>query len=99
MFKRLGVSASLFLLCIFALTSFSRAQQTLGAITGVASDTSGAVLSDVAITIVETQTGLSRNTKTSDTGSYLFPNLPIGDYALTFAHPGFETQKVPSILV
>jgi hypothetical protein len=99
MFKRLGVSAFLFLLSISALTSYSRAQQTLGGITGVISDSSGAVLSDVAVTVAETQTGLTRNTKTNDSGGYLFPNLPIGNYALTFAHPGFETQKVPSILV
>ncbi len=99
MFKRLGVSAFLFLLCIISFTNFSRAQQTLGGITGQVSDTSGAVLSDVNVTLVEDQTGLSRNTKTSSSGSYLFPNLPIGNYTLTFEHPGFESQKVPSVPV
>ncbi|HTD54275.1 MAG TPA: TonB-dependent receptor [Silvibacterium sp.] len=99
MFKRSGVFALFFLLCISALTNFSHAQQTLGALNGEVTDASGAVLSDVAVTIVEDQTALTRNTRTNNSGSYLFPNLPIGNYTLTFAHPGFETQKVPSILV
>src|ERR1700757_1672065 len=99
MFKRLGVVTSLFLLSVSALTVSSRAQQTLGGITGVVSDSSGGVLSHVAVTVVDNQTGLTRNTKTNNSGSYLFPNLPIGDYGLTFAFTGFETQKVPSIVV
>ncbi|MBV8671806.1 MAG: TonB-dependent receptor, partial [Acidobacteriaceae bacterium] len=99
MFKRLGVSASLFLLCIFSLTNSSRAQQTLGGVTGEISDSSGAVISDVAVTAVADQTGLTRATKTNDSGSYLLSNLPIGTYTITFTHGGFETQKVPSIQV
>ncbi|HZD47987.1 MAG TPA: TonB-dependent receptor, partial [Silvibacterium sp.] len=99
MFKRLGVSVFLFLLSVSAFTNFSWAQQTLGGITGQVSDTSGAVLSDVAVTAVGDQTGLTRNTTTSNIGSYLFSNLPIGTYTITFVHGGFETQKVPSILV
>ncbi len=98
MFKRLGVSAFFFLLCI-AITSSGRAQQTLGALNGEVADASGAVLSDVTVTIVEDQTALTRKTQTNNSGSYLFPNLPIGNYTLTFEHPGFETQKNPSILV
>ena len=61
MFKRLGVSAFLFLLSISALTSYSWAQQTLGAITGTVSDATGGVLSDTVVTAVADQTGLTRD--------------------------------------
>jgi len=99
MFKRPGVSAFLFILSIFALTSFSRAQQTLGGISGEVSDASGGVLADTIVTAVEDQTGLTRTSKSNASGAYLFSNLPIGTYSLTFVHEGFETQKVPSIQV
>jgi hypothetical protein len=99
MFKRLGVSAFLFLLSISALTSYSWAQQTLGAITGTVSDSTGGVLSDTVVTAVADQTGLTRTTKTNASGSYLFNNLPIETYTITFVHDGYDTQKVPTIQV
>jgi hypothetical protein len=76
-----------------------QAQQTLGGITGAVTDPTGSVLPDSVITIVGDQTGLSRTQKTSGTGTYDFVNLPIGNYTMTFTHEGFQTQKVPSILV
>lgn len=45
------------------------------------------------------QTELTRTQKTNESGIYDFVNLPIGTYTLTFAHDGFETQKIPSITV
>ena len=83
------------LLCAPPLT----AQQTLGGITGTVSDKTGSVLPETAITIVEDQTQLTRSQQTNANGSYDFVNLPIGTYTLTFTHAGFETQKIPSILV
>jgi hypothetical protein len=99
MSKRLSVSAFTFLLSIFVFTNCSRAQQTLGAITGEVSDSSGATLPDTQVTAVADQTGLVRTAKTNASGGYLFSNLPIGTYTLTFVHEGFDTQKVPTILV
>src|SRR5271165_6456801 len=99
MFKRLSVSAFLFLLSIFIPTNCSWAQQTLGAITGEVTDSTGGVLSDTQVTAVGDQTALTRTAKSNAGGSYLFSNLPIGTYTITFVHEGFDTQKVPSILV
>jgi Carboxypeptidase regulatory-like domain len=75
------------------------AQQTLGGITGAVTDASGAALPDTTVTAVDDQTSLARTQKTDPTGVYLFVNLPIGSYTLTFSHPSFETQKIPSIAV
>jgi hypothetical protein len=92
----------LFLVSSLVSLTFSprmQAQQTLGGITGAVTDPTGSVLPDSVITIVGDQTGLSRTQKTSGTGTYDFVNLPIGNYTMTFTHEGFQTQKVPSILV
>lgn len=77
----------------------ARAQQTLGGITGTVTDKTGSILPETVVTIVGDQTTLTRTQKTNVNGSYDFVNLPIGTYTLTFTHEGFQTQKVPSILV
>jgi hypothetical protein len=77
----------------------TRAQQTLGGITGEVTDKAAASVPDATVTIVSDQTRLSRTQKTNDTGSYDFVSLPIGSYTITFTRDGFQTQTVPSILV
>lgn len=77
----------------------ARAQQTLGGITGVVTDPSGAVAPGTAVTVVGDQTKLNRSQSTDQTGTYTFVNLPIGNYTLTFSRNGFQTVNIPSILV
>jgi len=91
---------TLAILCVWlAAASWTSAQQTLGGITGTVTDPSGSVLPDTQVTAVGDQTGLTRTVKTDGNGAYLFVNLPIGNYTLSFAHEGFNTEKVPAILV
>src|ERR1700728_2019805 len=102
MFHRVRLSIFSLALCVCAALLFAPGvpgQQTLGGITGTVSDTSGGVLADTLVTLVGDQTTLTRTQKTNSSGSYEFVNLPIGTYTLTFSHDGFETQKIPSILV
>jgi hypothetical protein len=90
------------ILCLFAALAVApslQAQQTLGGITGTVTDTSGGVLADTTVTIVNDQTTLTRTQKTNDSGTYDFVNLPIGTYTMTFTHDGFQSQKIPSITV
>jgi hypothetical protein len=102
MTKRIRLAA------VFTVASFAfflallipaQAQQTLGGITGTVTDTSGAVVPNAVVTVVNDQTQLTRTQTSSDSGSYLFANLPIGSYTLTFKHEAFESQKIPSITV
>src|SRR5690349_17832444 len=89
------LSFGVVLACVFS----AQAQQTLGGILGSVADKTGSVLTDTTVTLVGDQTTLTRTQKTNENGSYAFVNLPIGTYTLTFAHDGFQTQKVPSITV
>jgi hypothetical protein len=54
-------------------------------------DTSGAVLPGVTVTVTQTATGLERVAVTDGTGSYLFTNLPPGPYRLEVTLQGFRT--------
>ncbi len=91
------VALTVWALCLFA--TFASAQQTLGGITGSVTDKTGSVLPETVVTIVGDETKLTRTQKTSANGSYDLVNLPIGTYTLTFTHEGFQTQRIPSILV
>jgi hypothetical protein len=87
-------------LAVVALcTSALLAQQTLGGITGEVTDSSGGVIPNVTVTVVDEQTALTRSTKTNGTGSYTFVNLPIGSYTLTYTADGFDVQKTEHITV
>jgi hypothetical protein len=97
---KLGIFFLASLLALFFLFLASAwAQQTLGGITGTVTDPSGSVLPDTTVVIVGDQTKLTRTLKTNGAGAYDFVNLPIGTYTLTVSHDGFQTEKVPSILV
>jgi len=84
-------------LCLSCLCCAASAQQTLGGITGTVTDSSGAALPGTTVTLVGDQTKLTRTQMSNQSGSYLFADLAIGSYTLTFTHQGFETQTIPSI--
>jgi hypothetical protein len=75
------------------------AQQTLGGLTGTVTDTSGALVPNVTVTVVDENTSLTRTTKTNGSGEYSLVNLPIGSYTLTYSADGFEVQKSEHITV
>ena len=57
------------------------------------------MVANTTVTIVGDQTKLTREQTTNVSGVYLFVNLPIGAYTLTFTQPNFQAVTVPSILV
>jgi hypothetical protein len=60
---------------------------------GTATDESGLPLPGATITAVNTQTGFTRETVTSDTGAYRLAALPPGTYDVTATMTGFAQQK------
>jgi hypothetical protein len=95
LYSRLLILVAAAALCV----SPSLAQQTLGGITGEVADSSGGVIPNATVTILSEQTGLTRVVKSNGTGEYLFNNLPIGTYTLTYSADGFEVQSTPHITV
>jgi carboxypeptidase family protein len=93
------VSFLFLLLTAITFTPIVRAQQTLGGVTGTVTDASGGAVPDAVVTLVAEATNLTRTQKTNESGVYSFVDLPIGTYTLTFAHDGFQTQKISSVTV
>jgi len=72
--------------------AMSWAQVDRGSITGTVTDSTGAVLPGVAVTVIETQTGVHyQGDTTNEQGVYRVLNLPAGKFALYFAKDGFKS--------
>ena len=67
------------------------AQTALATITGRVSDPTGAVVANAPVSVKSLDTGQVYNAASSQTGNYTVSQLPIGDYDLTVAVPGFKT--------
>jgi hypothetical protein len=57
---------------------------------GSVTDSSGAAVANVKITITETNTGISRLSQTNESGNYVVPDLPPGTYTVTAELAGFK---------
>ncbi len=87
---------------MFVLASAAGAQtvsSTTGAIDGRVTDASNAVLPGVTVTLVGEAMMGSRDTVTSDTGTFRFISVTPGLYTVTFALAGFATMKRTDIQV
>ena len=89
----------LLVVSLFVSINQLTAQQTLGSITGTVSDPTGAVVQKAEIAVVNHDTGLSKSAVTGNDGSFLFADLPIGTYTVTFTHTGFRKEVHDRVLV
>src|SRR3989475_11638307 len=71
--------------------------QANGSFSGTVSDKTGSVVSGATVTVTSQGTGLSRETKTDDTGHYLTPLLPVGNYTIRVNSQGFKTVEQTDI--
>ena len=78
------------IISLFAFVPAAVAQITSGTITGVVTDTSGAVVVGANVTITSTQTGAVRTATTSAEGSFSFPELSPGIYNISVSKQGFK---------
>jgi hypothetical protein len=93
----LALSAPILLAIVGAL--YLKGQTSTGVIVGSVTDPSGAVLSDVSITITNPATGLTHQVRTNSTGFYRSPDLPPGTYDIRMEHAGFKTAVIRGITV
>ena len=79
--------------------SFAYAQTT-AIVTGVVTDSLGAVMPGVTVTLSNPTTGVSYQVKTDSAGSYRVPNVPPGPgYSIEFSYQGFSPYKVNDLYV
>ena len=74
-----------------------RAQTTNGLITGVVTDSTGAVVPGAQVKVVSQDTALERTAVSDGSGLYVVPQLAPGVYTLTATKEGFATVKEDNI--
>src|SRR5437016_5941659 len=84
-------SAIAFLLLAAA---FALAQTSTSELSGTVRDNTGAVVPGAGVTLTNEQTGVTYKQRTTDSGLYSFPALPVGSYTVTVEVQGFKTARL-----
>lgn len=91
--------AAFVLIGLLLAAIMAAAQSFRGEINGVVVDSTGAAISGADVTVTQEGTGLERKVQTDDSGNYVFPELPQGDYTVTVTKQGFKTQTTKGVKV
>ena len=88
---RLRLAIPLFALLLSSSGPSLRAQNTnSGDIRGVVTDTTGAVVPDVDVTVLDTEKGVTKVFTTNSSGLFDTGSLVTGNYKITFTKTGFS---------
>jgi len=90
---------SVFLVSLLLFSLPGHAQQTLGAINGTVTDSSGGVVSKALVKIQNIATNFEQTVTSKEDGSFSVVDLPIGNYSVSFSRDGFKTEVHSQILV
>jgi hypothetical protein len=89
--RRLGAGICLFLLALFlAVPGGLTAQTVTGTLQGRIADTTGAVIPEASVTVLNSATGLKRSVNANAVGEYQIGGLPAGDYTVNADKQGFQ---------
>ncbi|MBI4443627.1 MAG: TonB-dependent receptor [Acidobacteria bacterium] len=90
------------IVCVVVLLSVavaSRAQVTTGTVSGTVTDSTGAVLPNTTVVMLNEDTGVSRTVTTDAAGRYNAASLSLGNYKLTTTLEGFQTEVRTGIVL
>lgn len=82
-----------------ALPALVSAQTTSGRLLGRVSDSTGAILGKVKVTLTNEGTAISRSALTNDAGDYNFVEVVPGTYTVTFELTGFKKNVQKNLIV
>ena len=88
-----------FVAFIIAALVCAHAQSTGGRLLGRVSDSTGAVVNGVRVTLLNEATGVSRDTKTNESGDYTFVEVVPGNYRVEYSLEGFKRDIRRDVVV
>jgi hypothetical protein len=96
--KRLANCTLIALVVLLVVADLSIAQvEIAGRIVGTVTDSTGAFIPGVSITVTGPTLFEPRMAVTSEAGTYFVDKLPLGEYKIAFTLPGFKTGVVKSV--
>ncbi|MFN2529962.1 MAG: TonB-dependent receptor domain-containing protein [Pyrinomonadaceae bacterium] len=99
MSKSLKMSLAVLVLICLSGVALAQSQASTGQISGIITDTNGAVVPNVTVKAKNKGTGLERTVNSSDAGLYTIVLLPPGTYTLTAEVSGFAPTTVDDVIV
>src|SRR5262249_40369777 len=81
------------LACLLLSAMLAYGQAGLATVTGTVTDSSGAVVANAPIEILNKETGATFRAASSETGNYTVSQLPVGDYDMNIAIQGFKKYE------
>jgi len=75
------------------------AQSVNGSLTGTVKDSTGAVIQDAKVGIVNESTGAAYSAETTSAGIFRFPDVALGNYTVTANYAGFKGSVTKSVLI
>ena len=85
------------LIVLLCAAAVSWTQSNVATITGVVTDSSGAIVPAAAVTVRNTGTGIVAETVTNSSGVYSAPSLLVGQYDVSVKAAGFKSQVMRNI--
>ena len=93
--RRVGCLAAAITALFLALPAWG--QSTFGSFVGTVRDTSGAVVPNCIVTLINTGTSAQRSTVSDKDGSYVLVNIEPGMYRISMQAPGFQVAEFPNL--
>jgi hypothetical protein len=78
------------LLSVGLLSNSLFAQVDTGVVSGSVKDSSGAIIPNAAVTLLNIDTGVTFDTRSDGSGEYQFPVVPVGSYKVAVEQAGFS---------
>jgi hypothetical protein len=91
------VSVTVALTCWLALPVM--AQNTTGSLTGVVTDSQGAIVSGATVTLTHSETRVETRTTSSDQGEFVFPQVPPGRYSVGVEATNFKKALATDLII
>jgi hypothetical protein len=99
MLKKLGMKTMLVIMGLGLFAGVQAQTATVGNLSGIVRDPSGAVVPKAEVEIKEEGTGTTRTAKANDDGYYIFSSLLAGKYTVSTAPQGFKRTVVTGVEV
>jgi hypothetical protein len=88
----ISISAACFIVMVLGASPIAWAQQAAGSITGTVVDPAGAAVANATVTVRDVDRGTTWVTKTSESGLYEFPQIPVGNITVKVEAAGFSPE-------
>ena len=102
--KMIGISSLLPILFLAVIAvapagPYANAQTLYGTLVGTVKDSSGAMVPDATVTVVQTETKNTRTVTSNSEGDYTLSTVPTGTYLITITKGGFKGFEAKDVAV